>query len=128
MRTLGKHVIVEAINCNSKLLDDFEAVKKVMYEAVEVSGATSIGDISKKFDPNGVTVLIGIEESHISIHTWPEYGYAAIDAYTCGPTMDPEKAADHIVKRLEGIVGDKKIIKRGIPDGEKEETMIPHKL
>jgi len=101
MKVLGRHIIAEMYGCNSGLLSDLDKAIAVLREAVEVSGATYLGEFHKRFEPwGGVTVIIALAESHISLHTWPEYGYAALDIFTCGEKADPWKAYDHVVKNF----------------------------
>jgi S-adenosylmethionine decarboxylase len=71
-----------------------------MVEAAEVCGATVLSVQAKQFEPQGATVLVLLSESHISIHTYPERGFAALDCYTCGETVDPQLAIDFMVSVL----------------------------
>lgn len=98
---LGKHCFLSLYDCNRSLLDDREFLVKMVEEAAEVSGATVVQTIFKKFEPQGVTVLTLLEESHISIHTWPESGEAAVDIFTCGQKCKPAKGAEFIVDKLD---------------------------
>ena len=86
-----------------------------MTKAAEAANATLLSISSKKFDPQGVTAVVLLSESHLSIHTWPEYGYAAIDAFTCGDRTDPEKACDFLRKTFEATHGSVQILKRVCP-------------
>jgi S-adenosylmethionine decarboxylase proenzyme len=72
-----------------------------MLEAAEEAGATVVGENFHKFDPAGVTGIIAIAESHLCIHTWPEYSYAAVDIFTCGKGFRPRKAADLVITLLQ---------------------------
>lgn len=71
-----------------------------MVEAAEVCGATVLSVQSKQFEPQGATVLVLLSESHLSIHTYPEKGFAALDCYTCGETVDPQLAIDYMISVL----------------------------
>ncbi len=82
------------------MLDDLDYLRECLYEAAIQSGATVVGESFYHFSPQGVSGVVNIAESHIAVHTWPEYGYAAIDVFTCGTNVDPEKAAKLIVQRL----------------------------
>ena len=86
-----------------------------MTKAAEAANATLLSISSKKFDPQGVTAVVLLSESHLSIHTWPEYGYAAIDAFTCGDRTDPEKACDFLLKTFKATHGSIQILKRVCP-------------
>ncbi len=84
-----------------------------MLDAAEETGATVIGEIFHQFSPQGVTGVVAIAESHLCIHTWPEYGYAAVDIFTCGEGFDPTEAARIIVDRLESRDHDVTEVMRG---------------
>ena len=79
MNALGIHLILELQECRPDLLDDLDYVQQTLLEAAESTGATIIGNTFHKFSPQGVTGVVAIAESHVCIHTWPEYGYAAAD-------------------------------------------------
>jgi S-adenosylmethionine decarboxylase len=79
-------------------LNDERFVRQTLRRAVRESGATLISEVSHSFDPHGVTALGLLAESHISIHTWPEYAYAAVDVFTCGQRAVPEKACRYLVQ------------------------------
>jgi S-adenosylmethionine decarboxylase len=99
--TVGRHCIVELYGGNPNLLDSEEFINGALKEAAERSGATLLSLTSHKFEPQGVTALALLSESHISIHTWPELGYAAVDAFTCGKHTNPELACNHLKKAFE---------------------------
>jgi S-adenosylmethionine decarboxylase len=82
-------------------INDIEFLKEHMYTAAEKSGATILAMNYEIFIPYGVTILILLSESHLSIHTYPEKGFAAIDGYTCGEDVDPEVAVDYLLSILE---------------------------
>jgi S-adenosylmethionine decarboxylase len=86
---LGRHLIVEFYGCSRELVDDVEFLKKALEESVVKAGGNIVGRLFHRFKPQGVTGIIAISESHVSIHTWPENGYVALDAFTCGNEMDP---------------------------------------
>lgn len=100
MNALGTHLLLDLKDCNPQLLDDFHHIRQAMLGAADEAGATIVGDNFHKFHPVGVTGIVAISESHICIHTWPEYGYAAVDIFTCGKGFQPQKAADLIIDRL----------------------------
>ena len=89
---VGRHCIAELSGGCPHLLNDEDYIKRSLEEAASKSGATLLNIASHKFDPQGVTAVALLSESHISIHTWPEHGYAAVDAFTCGSHCDPEVA------------------------------------
>ena len=98
MEATGTHCILELYDCPRHLLDDEAFVTGALRGAVDEGLATLLHEVSHHFHPQGVTALGLISESHLSIHTWPEYGYAAADVFTCGDQADPEKACAHLVR------------------------------
>lgn len=87
--SLGRHVLIELFDCDPVILNDVSAIEKILTEAAKKAGATIIHTIFHHFSPHGISGIVVIQESHLSIHTWPEYGYAAVDIYTCGPLINP---------------------------------------
>ena len=98
-RVVGKHVYGNLYNCDPKLLSDPHYLENVVREASKI-GNMRLLDIKYWKIGEGVSILGIILESHISIHTWPEYGFATVDVYSCGAHTDPDKAFDYIVKAL----------------------------
>lgn len=96
---MGKHYLLNLYGCSFVLLNDEHLLVDLLENAAVASGATVIQTISKKFDPQGVTVICLLSESHISIHTWPECGRAAVDVYTCGNCI-PKIGCDIIIQQL----------------------------
>jgi S-adenosylmethionine decarboxylase proenzyme len=84
LKTTGRHLLVEYRGCDATILNDRSRVEELMHSAAEGAGATVVGSTFRTFTPQGVSGVVVIEESHLSIHTWPEYGYAAVDFFTCG--------------------------------------------
>lgn len=113
-KKLGHHFVCEAVNCDSKLLDNQVEITNIMLKSCVEGKAGILGHVSHKFTPQGVTVVVGLSESHASIHTWPEYGYAMLDVCTCGD-VDPKGILESIVKFLGGTAYIKEI-ERGIPN------------
>lgn len=125
MKSLGYHLILELEGCPETVLDDRKAVRRVMTEAVEASGATMIQPFFHQFAPQGVSGVVIISESHFSIHTWPEYGYAAVDIFTCGDQIDMDVAANTLRRGLQAQTVQKMLLSRGMLDLPDE--MIRHK-
>ena len=100
MNALGRHLLLELKICNEEVLDDLDFLQHCLNEAAIESGATVVGESFYHFSPRGVSGVVNIAESHIAIHTWPEYQYAAVDVFTCGNDVDPEKAARLITESL----------------------------
>ena len=112
---VGLHCIYELYAGNQDKLNDEAFIKEALTQAAKESGATLISITSHKFNPQGVTALALLSESHISIHTWPERGYAAIDAFTCGSHTDPEKACNYLKQSFDSTEGSIRIFKRCLP-------------
>ena len=126
MKILGRHLIAEFVGCQSDLLDDQQGLETAMKEAVRVSGATIVSTVFHRFNPKGVSGVVVIAESHISIHTWPEYGYAAVDFFTCGEAVDPHLACEFMktyLRASDATTVDE--VPRGIPSDTNE--VISHK-
>jgi S-adenosylmethionine decarboxylase len=100
LNALGRHLLLELKICNEEVLNDLGFLRDCLNEAAVQSGATVVGESFCHFSPQGVSGVVNIAESHISIHTWPEYKYAAVDVFTCGDDVDPEKAARLITEKL----------------------------
>jgi S-adenosylmethionine decarboxylase len=100
MKALGCHIVAELSLCDPELLAELEGVKSAMVEAAEVANAEVREVAFHRFIPHGVSGVVVIAESHLSIHTWPEIGYAAVDIYTCGSHTDPMKALQHLSSKL----------------------------
>lgn len=94
---IGFHCMLELYDCPSRLLNDEMFVKRALQGAVEAGWATLLHEVSHKFQPQGVTALALIAESHVAIHTWPEHGYAAADVFTCGDRANAQRACMHLI-------------------------------
>ncbi|OQX88864.1 spermidine synthase [candidate division KSB1 bacterium 4484_87] len=101
MEALGRHILVEFFLCDPNTLNDVETIETAMVEAAEISGATIINSDFHHFSPYGVSGVVVIEESHLALHTWPEYQYAAADLFTCGDDVNPWLAFDHLKAKLQ---------------------------
>jgi len=98
MKALGRHILVEFLNCSADVMNDVTAVENAMVEAAQIAGATVINSTFHHFSPYGVSGVVVIQESHLAIHTWPEYGYAAVDLFTCGDSVDPWVSFEYLKK------------------------------
>jgi len=110
---VGRHVIAELLGGNPYLLNDERYLRAALKEAAERAGGTVLDVTSHKFTPQGVTALALLSESHISIHTWPEHGYSAVDVFTCGSHTNPQLACDFLKKSLECTGESVKVLERG---------------
>ncbi len=114
MEALGRQILVEFYDCNSDRINDVSYIESVFLEATRKSGATIISHNFHKFSPHGVSGVVVIAESHVTIHSWPEYGYAAVDIFTCGDTIDPWTIQEHLKKALESDNISSMEMKRGL--------------
>jgi spermidine synthase len=96
MKALGRHILVEFMNCKADVLNDVTAIENAMVQAAQIAGATVINSTFHHFSPYGVSGVVVIQESHLAIHTWPEYRYAAVDLFTCGDSVDPWVSFEHL--------------------------------
>ena len=108
------HLLVEFWGCKSKVLNDHAFFVESLEKAAKLSNATVLEIASHQFSPFGVTAIALLAESHLSIHTWPERKYAAIDVFTCGEKMDPHKTVEVLKKMLNPTTIDIEEVSRGI--------------
>jgi S-adenosylmethionine decarboxylase len=94
-------VLAEFAGCDRTLLNNLAAIETILKEAARQADATIVDSVFHHYNPHGLSGVVVIAESHLSIHTWPEYGYAAVDVFTCGDRVKPEDAVKLITERLE---------------------------
>jgi S-adenosylmethionine decarboxylase proenzyme len=111
---LGLHILMEFHECTPEVLNDGTFLEQVMNTAAELADATIIKSVFHQFSPQGVTGVVVVAESHLAIHTWPEYGYAAVDFFTCNAAMDYKKAYEFLQQQLNSKNCEYKSITRGI--------------
>ena len=95
-----KHILFTLKECNKSFLDDERFVRDVVYQASVKCKSTLLALNSHKFDPQGVTCVAMLAESHISIHTWPELGMAVCDVFTCGEHTDPRRGVEYLYSSM----------------------------
>ena len=125
MKILGRHLIAEYADCTGGKLDDLKFIERSLLEAVRRSGATIIDSVFHRYAPQGVSGVVVIAESHMSIHTWPEYNYAAVDFFTCGQAVDPYLANEFLKEALGSTKATVTEVPRGIPSASDE--ILDHK-
>jgi len=113
----SKHLLLELYGCDREKLNDESFLRCVLNRAAKLANATVLNLISNKFEPQGVTAIALLAESHISIHTWPESFYSAVDIFTCGQNMMPELASQYLIEALKAEEHSLRIIER-IPPAE----------
>lgn len=96
MMVLGNHLLAEYYNCRFEKINDLAFIEKHLIFAAKACGATVVETKFHRFSPQGLSGVVVLKESHITIHTWPEYGYAAVDIFTCGSKIDPMIAYDYL--------------------------------
>lgn len=125
MKTLGRHVISEHFGCASELLDDVAVIEAAMLAAAQAIGATLVSSAFHRYEPQGVSGVLLIAESHLSIHTWPEHRYAAVDIFTCGG-LDPRPGLGALASAIRAQTSRMQEIVRGLPEHVLEgEALLP---
>jgi S-adenosylmethionine decarboxylase len=126
LHALGTHLLIELRECNPEILKDLNKVKDALVSAAREAKATIVDISFHEFNPFGISGMVVIAESHLSIHTWPEYSYAAVDIFTCGDIIKPEVAASFLIERFESRSPSVVELKRGILSHSNEK--LPHKV
>jgi S-adenosylmethionine decarboxylase len=115
LASVGKHLVLELKDCDRKRISDCDFLQETLLAACTVAGATILSNSFHSFPPyGGVSGVVIIAESHFSIHTWPEYCYAAIDIFTCGDSLQSEKAVELLVRELQAKDHSILVLDRGI--------------
>ena len=122
----SKHLLLELYRCDCEKLNDEYFLRCVLNRAAKLANATVLNLISNKFEPQGVTAIALLAESHISIHTWPESNYSAVDIFTCGQNMMPELASQYLIDSLMAKEHSLRVIERNppLPVSSKIRTVI----
>jgi S-adenosylmethionine decarboxylase proenzyme len=100
LKTLGRHLLVELYGCDAKAITDVRRVEEIMVGAAKHAKATIVDVVFHSFNPHGISGVIVIQESHLTIHTWPEYNFASVDVYTCGNKVNPWTAYKYLAKHF----------------------------
>ena len=124
MNALGRHILAEFFNCDREILNDSGEIEILMKKAALACGATIVSSVFHTFNPHGVSGVVVIAESHLAIHTWPEYGYAAVDVFTCGNLVDTNTAIQSVQI---SVRADKMESKEFIRGEIKDQGVIVHK-
>ena len=126
MHALGSHLLVELRDCNPEIIRNLQQVTDAMVSAAKKAKATIVDVSFHEFNPFGISGMVVIAESHLSIHTWPEYAYAAVDIFTCGDVIRPELAAQYLIEKFESRNPSIVEMKRGLISHRNEK--LPHKV
>ncbi len=126
MQALGTHLLLELRECKAGILQDLDRVRDIMVSAAREAKATVVEVAFHEFNPFGISGMVIIAESHLSIHTWPEYNYAAVDIFTCGDIIIPQEAAHYLIREFGSKSPSMGEMNRGMRsfDGAK----LPHKV
>lgn len=124
MQSLGRHVLAEIYGCQFEVLNDIKKVEDIMINAALEAGAEVREFVFHKFSPQGVSGVVVISESHLAIHTWPELGYAAVDVFTCGQSVNPWDACDYLVDAFGADYVNANEVKRGIIESQEEQLVV----
>lgn len=112
MNALGRHILAEFYDCSPSVLNDPQVIEQYMNAAADASGATIVQSVFHHFSPHGVSGVVVVQESHLAVHTWPEYGYAAVDYFSCGPVD-----VDAAFRLLEKSFGAERVVAKEISRG-----------
>ncbi|MFQ5912662.1 MAG: adenosylmethionine decarboxylase [Nitrospinota bacterium] len=113
MKALGRHFLTEYFDCDREILNDVARIEEAMTEAADKSGATIVNSIFHLFNPHGVSGVVVIAESHLAIHTWPEYGFAAADFFTCGDRVLAKAGLESLKSALKAAYYESREVLRG---------------
>jgi S-adenosylmethionine decarboxylase len=113
---LGRHILAEFYNCDSEILNNHQQIEEYMKQAAIEAKATIVQSVFHMFNPWGVSGAVVIQESHLTIHTWPEYGYAAVDLFTCGDKVNPWVAFEFLKDKLKAEKTETSEVPRGCVD------------
>ena len=126
MKAYGRHLLVEYKGCDCEILNDILKIESMMQAAARASHTTIVTSIFHPFSPQGLSGVVVIEESHLSIHTWPEYGYAAVDFFTCGKGV-PEQAHQVLKHALKAETCEVMFVERGMLSCDRSMNVSSHR-
>jgi S-adenosylmethionine decarboxylase proenzyme len=115
MKVLGHQILIEMYGCDARILTDSAMLESTVTRAATEAGATVVNTVFHNFAPSGISGAVIIAESHITVHTWPEFSYAAVDVFTCGETIDARAVMALLVKFFAARDYAARSFDRGIP-------------
>ncbi|MCY3822465.1 MAG: adenosylmethionine decarboxylase [Nitrospinae bacterium] len=124
MNSLGRHLLAEFYDCGTDALNDPGRIERLMNEAARLSGATVVESAFHAFSPHGVSGVVVVEESHLAVHTWPEYRYAAVDYFSCGE-VDCDAAVRYLAEHLLPSRVETKEVPRGVIERSEAPVSAP---
>lgn len=122
LAALGYHLLIDLYKCDSGLIGDVAYVEKILVKAAKKARATIVNSMFHTFNPHGVSGVVVIAESHISVHTWPEYNFVSLDIYTCGNKVEPWKAFDVLREGFKAGYHTSSELRRGLLNVEAPQT------
>lgn len=122
LKTLGRHLLVELYQCDSKVISDVRKIEEIMVGAAKAAKAHIVDVVFHNFNPNGISGVIVVAESHLAIHTWPEFFFASVDIYTCGNSVNPWKAYDYLHRHFKAKNVTAMELKRGLIQRSKKRS------
>lgn len=111
---LGQHTLYDFHGCAAESLRDTETLRAAMLVGIRAAGGTIVNETFHTFSPHGVSGVVVIAESHVTIHTWPEYSYAAVDVFSCGMKLQHTVIRDAIQKALGAARVEQQALQRGV--------------
>lgn len=121
-QTHGRHILLDVWGVEADTLNDLESMQEAMLGAAAAAGASVVDSTFHRFPVQGLSGVVVLAESHISVHTFPEHGYAAFDIFTCGSRVDPERACEHLARCVQAEGRFTRRFSRGLPGGIAEEA------
>lgn len=112
-RILGKHAIYDLSGCDPNILDDPASISEVIHRAADIAQITTLGSMEHHFEPQGYSMVLILEESHLSVHTWPEHGYAAVDLFSCSLRTDFVAVRDFLAAQFRARAVEYALLARG---------------
>jgi S-adenosylmethionine decarboxylase len=125
MPSLAQHSLLEFYDCAGDCLKRADVVQGILREAVLRGGGTIVREVFHNFSPHGVSGVMVITESHVTIHTWPEHAYAAVDIFSCSKKLDHAAIRESLKRALSARRVVKKTFQRGPPVRQLEKLAMP---
>lgn len=119
-RSLGRHLLIEYYGCAEAVINDRNMIREAMIEAARRANATIVTDAFHNFNPHGISGVVVIAESHIAIHTWPEYRCASVDIFSCGEKMNPDVIEAFLLDVFRAERSERAEFERGIVPAHKD--------
>jgi S-adenosylmethionine decarboxylase len=114
VQALGRHLLLELFDCDPEAINSLDIVKASMVEAAKRAQATIVDVVFHEFNPFGISGVVVIAESHLAIHTWPEYRFAAVDVFSCGDVLQPQVAVDYLAEQFGAARASVVEVQRGV--------------